>query len=585
MGSSIEWTNKTWNPSTGCTHYSSAKNGGNECLNCYAETETKRLKLMGNTKYAAGFNVVVEHEEVLNEPYTWNKPTTVFVNSMSDLFHKDVSDDFIAKVFKVMNENLQHTFQILTKRNDRIEKLPKNLTWSDNIWLGVSCGNQYATKRIPALVESPAKHKFLSIEPFIQEISDINLNGIDWVIVGGESGNNSYQVEKDEMGKEKYETVNGKVVFTHLLDANGNKIIEKTIRPMKREWVEFIKDKCLEQNVPFFFKQWGKTKNNPNPTDPTIHIQHRYHSKGGCELDGKIYRSNPTISNDSMPSISLFGTDHLIMDDVEDLVTIWELKTHLPLAEKDLFENLKEDIKKNGLYTPIMYIQALNGKKLVIEGHTRLAALLDLKHTNIPSQEVNETFNSLDEIKLWIVQNQLRRRNLTTEERLRLAFISKPTIEKLAKENLSKAGKKTLKAKDEEQNSSKIKPVDTYIEIAKLAGVGKTLAVKYNKIMEEAPKTTIEKLKKGLISISAAHSSLQNKIELVSPKPENKSIMPQKEKLEKQSNITILQNIDDGKQKISNDEIDVVMLFDKTDKLNVLKKNPNVRIGVYYLSS
>lgn len=583
MGSNIEWTNRTWNPSTGCTHYSSSKNGGNECLNCYAETETKRLKLMGNKKYEAGFDIIAEQEDTLNEPFTWKKPTTVFVNSMSDLFHKDVTVDFITKVFKVMNENPQHTFQILTKRHDRIEKLPKNLTWSDNIWLGVSCGNQYATKRIPALVESPAKHKFLSIEPFIQEISDINLNGIDWVIVGGESGNNSYQIEKDSMGEEKYEIVNGKIAFTHVLDAHGNKIIEKVIRPMKREWVDSIKDACLAQNVPFFFKQWGKTKNNPNQNDPTINKNHRYYSKGGCELDGKVYWSNPTISDNSMPSINLFGTDHLIMDKIEDLVTIWELKTHLPVAEKDLFTNLKEDIKKNGIINPILYIKAEDGKKLVVEGHTRLAALISLKEKNIPTKELTETFSSLEDIKFWMVKHQLTRRNLTTEERLRIAFLSKPTIEAMAKDNLSKAGKTSLNITDEKQNSSRIKPVDTFAEIAKLANVSRTLAVNYNKIINEAPKTIIEKLNKGSISVSAAHNTLKNKIELVAPKLESKPIIPQQEILEKQSNIIVLENIENGKQKISNDEVDVIMIFDKTDKLDVLKKNSNIRIGVYYL--
>jgi protein gp37 len=582
MGSKIEWTTKTWNPTTGCTHYSSASNGGNECLNCYAETETRRLKLMGNAKYKQGFDIIVEHEDVLNEPYTWKKPTTVFVNSMSDLLHLKISDDFIRKVFKVMNDNPQHTFQILTKRHTRIGQLPNNLIWSENIWLGVSCGTQYATKRIPALVTSLAKHKFLSIEPFIQEISDIDLNGIDWVIAGGESGNTKYKIDKDDKGQEKYEIVNNKVVFTYLLDANGNKIIDKEIRPMKKEWVDIIRNKCLEKDVPFFFKQWGKTKNNPNQQDPTINTKHRYHSKGGCELDGNVYRSNPTLSNNSAPTINLFDNEYLIMDEIEDLVTIWELKTHLPLLEKDLFENLKEDIKKNGLNAPIIYIQVPNGKKLVVEGHTRLTALLELKHKEILTKELNETFDSLDEIKLWIVKHQLARRNLTTEERVRLAFLSKPTIEKLAKENLSKAGKTTSKEIDEELNSAKIKKVDTFAEIAKIANVGRTTVVNYSKIMNEANKSTKEQLSKGLITIGAAHASLKNKIELVSPKLEKKP-NPQKEKLDKPGDIIILENIDDGKQKISHGEIDVVMIFDKNDKLNILKKNSNFRIGVFYL--
>ncbi|MBZ4042595.1 DUF5131 family protein [Flavobacterium hibisci] len=584
MESNIEWTDKTWNPTTGCTHYSSLKNGGNECLNCYAEKETKRLKLMKNEKYLKGFDIVVEHEDVLNEPYNWKHPATVFVNSMSDLFHKDVSDDFIRKVFKVMNDNLQHTFQILTKRDDRIEQLPKDLLWSDNIWLGVSCGNQWATKRIPRLVASAAKHKFLSIEPFIQEISEINLTGIDWVIVGGESGNTSYKIEKDDLGEEKYETLNGKIVFTYALDANGKRIPEKTIRPMKKEWINIIKGKCDEQNVPFFFKQWGKTKNNPNTNDPTIDKQHRYYSKGGCELDGKIYWENPTISNDSMPTVNLFGDEYLIMDEKDNLVTIWELKSYLPIAKKDLFEDLKEDIEKNGIHNPIMYVQLKNGKKLVIDGHTRLAALIKLKRKDIPTLEVTETFNNLEEIKFWIVKHQLKRRNLTNEERLRFAFLSKPTIEKIAKENLSKAGKTTSQPTDENRNSTKIKAIDTNTEIANLAGVSRTLAVNYNRIMNEGSQQIIEKLNEGKISISAAHASLKNKIELVDPKSEKKIIL-QKDKADKPSDIIYLKDLDEGKQKISNGEIDVLMIFDKTDKLDILKKFLTFKIGVYYLSS
>lgn len=584
MGSNIEWTNKTWNPTTGCTHYSSSRNGGNECLNCYAEKDTKRLKFMGNEKYKEGFDTVVEHENVLIEPYTWKQPATVFVNSMSDLFHKDISEDFIRKVFKVMNENPQHTFQILTKRHTRIEELPKDLVWSDNIWLGVSCGNQWAaTSRIPNLVKSPAKYKFLSIEPFIQEISEIDLNGIDWVIAGGESGNNSYKIEKDEMGNEKYEIVDDKQKFIYELGSDGKKIVEKTIRPMKKEWVESIKDKCLQQNVPFFFKQWGKRKNNPNPKDPTINSKNRYHSKGGCELNGKIYWANPTIANHSTPTINLFGSEYLIMDELEDLITIWELKSHLPVAEKDLFENLKEDIKKNGVINPILYIKTEDGKRLVVEGHTRLAALISLKEKNIPTKELSETFNSLEEIKYWMVKHQLTRRNLTTEERLRIAFLSKPSIEAMAKDNLSRAGKTSLNMTDEKQNSSIIRPIDTYAEIAKLANVSRTLAVSYNKIINEAPKIIIEKLNKGAISVSAAHKTLKNKIDLVAPKLESKPIIPQQEILAKQRNIIVLEKIEDGQRKISMGEIDVIMIFDKVDKLDVMKRNPNIRIGVYFL--
>ena len=249
--STIEWTIKTWNPTTGCTHIS------DECLNCYAEIMSKRLKAIGQTKYAKGFDTIVEHPYTLKEPYRWKKPTTVFVNSMSDLFHKDVSLDFIKQVFKVMNDTPQHTYQVLTKRHHRLAELSSEFNWSPNIWMGVSVGTQIATRRIEHLVNCDAKHKFLSIEPLIEEINDIDLTGIDWVIAGGESGYGA--------------------------------------RPVKLEWLLKIKDACEEFDVPFFFKQWGSYQFNPNRRDPSIRYGHPYHAKGGSQLDGKFYRENPTV--------------------------------------------------------------------------------------------------------------------------------------------------------------------------------------------------------------------------------------------------------------------------------------------------
>lgn len=627
MGSSIEWTNKTWNPTTGCTHYSSEKNGGNECLNCYAEVLTKRLKAMGNPRYQMGFDVVVEHEDVLDEPYSWKKPCTVFVNSMSDLLHKDISNDFIRKVFKVMNNTL-HTYQVLSKRHTRFEILPDDLVWSKNIWMGISCGTQYSTRRIQALVESKAEHKFLSIEPFIQEISEIELTGIDWVIVGGESGNNSYQIEKDEKGEEKYQIINDKVVYTYVLDDNGKKILEKQIRPMKKEWVEIIKDKCEEQNIPFFFKQWGKIKNNPNPNDPTLNKEHRYYAKGGCQLNGKIYGANPTVEIDTIPMLNVFGEDFYIMDEFEELNSIWELKSYLPMMEKALYSQLKENIKQNDLNDPILYYVTFEGKKLVIEGHTRLKACIELKKKSIPTKEIKENFSNLDDIKLWMVKHQCQRRNLSIVEKIRLAYFSKPTIEKLAKENLSKAGKAFSKNTTAETNTVENVKIDTYYEIAKIANVSRTTVVKYSQILTNATETIRNQLNNGSITIGKAHESLKKmeKPVIVSFGGKYTPILPVRknrqtvaDRINKQfipiespdatlrstnvfvkeeklpgieteqlitiqiDNFVILQNIDEGKEKILNDEIDVIMIFNNSDKLNILNIKPNVRIGLYYL--
>ncbi|MCE7054713.1 phage Gp37/Gp68 family protein [Algoriphagus sp. AGSA1] len=232
---SIEWTELTWNPVTGCTKISAG------CKFCYAEVMTKRLKAMGVEKYKDGFKKVRIHEETLSIPYTWKKAKVVFVNSMSDLFHKDVPLDFIQRVFKVMNENPQHVFQVLTKRADRLAKIHDKLTWSHNIWMGVSVEDERVIDRIDFLRTTRARVKFLSLEPLIGPLPKLNLQGIDWVIVGGESGHKA--------------------------------------RPMDPDWVLDIQEQCEKSKVAFFFKQWGG-KNK---------------KKAGRELNGQTYDEMPEV--------------------------------------------------------------------------------------------------------------------------------------------------------------------------------------------------------------------------------------------------------------------------------------------------
>jgi protein gp37 len=246
--SSIEWTELTWNPVTGCTKISPG------CKFCYAEVMSKRLKAMGLEKYVDGFKIRM-HTSALNVPFTWKKPKVVFVNSMSDLFHPDVPTDFIKAVFAVMNKTQQHIYQVLTKRSERLLELSTELNWTSNIWMGVSVESEDYTFRIDQLSQTSAQTKFLSVEPLIAPVNTLNLTNIDWVIVGGESGHKA--------------------------------------RPIKKDWIDHIKNKCEDNSVAFFFKQWGKAKYNVNPNDPTIISEHPHHAKGGCELDGKIYREMP----------------------------------------------------------------------------------------------------------------------------------------------------------------------------------------------------------------------------------------------------------------------------------------------------
>ena len=230
---SIEWTELTWNPVTGCTKISAG------CKFCYAEVMTKRLKSMGVEKYKDGFKKVRIHEETLGIPYTWKKSKVVFVNSMSDLFHRDVPLEFIQRVFKVMNDNPQHVFQVLTKRGDRLAEIHKQLTWSHNIWMGVSVEDECVIDRIDFLRTTGARVKFLSLEPLIGPLPGLNFQGIDWVIVGGESGHKA--------------------------------------RPMDPDWVLDIQEQCGNSRVAFFFKQWGG-KNK---------------KKAGRELNGQTYDEMP----------------------------------------------------------------------------------------------------------------------------------------------------------------------------------------------------------------------------------------------------------------------------------------------------
>lgn len=210
--SSIEWTESTWNPVTGCSKISPG------CRHCYAERLAKRLKAMGQPNYANGFEVAT-HEHMLELPLRWKKPQTIFVNSMSDLFHKNVSTEFILRIFEIMSKAYWHRFQILTKRSDRLLKLDHKIEWPSNVWMGVSVENNDYTFRIDHLQKTHASVKFLSLEPLLGPLENLQLDGIDWVVVGGESGPKA--------------------------------------RPLEESWVIDIRDQCLSASVPFFFKQWG----------------------------------------------------------------------------------------------------------------------------------------------------------------------------------------------------------------------------------------------------------------------------------------------------------------------------------------
>ena len=210
--SSIEWTESTWNPLTGCTKISPG------CKHCYAERMALRLQAMGQPNYKNGFKLTL-HERALELPLSWKRPQMIFVNSMSDLFHQDVPLEFIQRTFDVMRRASWHTFQVLTKRSKRLLELDQNINWPGNVWMGVSVESETYTFRIDHLRQTRACTKFLSLEPLLGPLPNLDLRGINWVIVGGESGPGA--------------------------------------RPIEEEWVIDIKNQCRKVRVPFFFKQWG----------------------------------------------------------------------------------------------------------------------------------------------------------------------------------------------------------------------------------------------------------------------------------------------------------------------------------------
>jgi protein gp37 len=240
LSTAIEWTDSTWNPVTGCTKISSG------CANCYAERLALRLQAMRNPSYRDGFSVTL-HKDALELPLKWKKPQSIFVNSMSDLFHEDIPLEFIQKIFDIMHRAKWHRFQILTKRAERMLELNQYLSWSPNIWMGVTVENIDNISRIEYLKGTNATVKFLSLEPLLSSLPNLNLNGINWVIVGGESGPKS--------------------------------------RPIKEDWVIDIKNQCKNENIPFFFKQWGGINKK----------------KAGRELEGRIWSETPSL----LPSAQL----------------------------------------------------------------------------------------------------------------------------------------------------------------------------------------------------------------------------------------------------------------------------------------
>ena len=274
-------------------------------------------------------------------------------------------------------------------------------------------------------------------------------------------------------------------------------------------------------------------------------------------LDGKIYYYDP-VTRTTAPTVSLFGTEYYIMDEHCGLNTIWKLKSYLPFMKPELFEQLKEDIRQNGLNDPILYYLTSDNRKVVIEGHTRLKACIEIGLKDFSTKEVREAFNSIEDIQLWMLKHQFQRRNLSSVERLELAYQSKDIIEKRAKANLSKAGK----------GDSIIEAVDTYLEIAQLAGVGKTTVVNYNNVINKASPSLIQQMRKGELSITGAYNKIKDK----SAKPEKTN-----------PEIIYIQSFDEGKELMDQKVIEGIIVLSDGEKVNTLTTIQKSKFGILVL--
>lgn len=450
------------------------------------------------------------------------KSIQIFLDS-SKLNKLSKDPEFCKQFVHAINNSPEIFYNILIKKLFPDLSSLLNLKLKDNILTGFYMDNELDQILLEKYFEIKIKRKYLYLENFELYIPELDFIKFpfEWVMIDL---------------KEKYST--GK---------------------LHQEWIEAIHKQrlnCEKYGIPFYFKGWGKAENHPNPNDPTLNPSHRYYNKAGCMLDDRIYYYDP-ITKTTASTIHLFENDYYIMDEYKGLYTIWELKSYLPIMKSELFESLKENIAKNGLNDPILYYITSDNRKIVIEGHTRLKACIDLDIKNFPIKEVKEDFNSLEDIQLWMLKHQFQRRNLSSIERLELAYQSKDIIEKRAKINLSKAGK-----------GNSVVSVDTNLEIANLAGVGKTTVVSYSNVIKNGSPKIIDKMKKGEISVSGAFNRIKDK-----PSKKHK-INPE---------IIYLKSFDEGMNLIENKIIEGIIILKTEDQINKLTSIQKAKFGILIL--
>ena len=287
-----------------------------------------------------------------------------------------------------------------------------------------------------------------------------------------------------------------------------------------------------------------ETSNPADQNEPAAEITLPYHQKGGYMENGNVCFNGKKKEIEELKWASYFGENRNVMDFYQGLVTIWEFKSHLPFMEEALFDQLKENIAQNGIIDPILYIVTPDEDKIVLEGHTRLMAAIELGLTDFPTKEITETFQSMDEIKLWMIKHQFQRRNLTNAQRLKLAYLSKPLLEEMAKKNISEGGK-----------GKKVdKPFHTSVEISKLAGVSKASVIRFANVMENASKDIVDRMMRNEISVSFAYDTIR-------------SVKPNQTQERK-----MLSSIEEGRKLIESNEISAFIIVKDEEQIKTLEK-------------
>lgn len=477
-----------------------------------------------------------KYQEILDLPNTWTYNSYIKIsNSKTGLLRINTKDKnnpvfvFYKKITEIV-KNSNHTYDILFDTATLHIPNLLNIGYGNNVVIGLHMESGLLEFLIHSIFQDPQIHrKYLHISTFDDyiDVIDYSKYAFEWLVIDLKEDSFFNLVRFQQLYKTWHEAI-------HIQRLN-----------------------CEKYNIPFYFKSWGKFENNPNPNDPTMNLKHRYYTKSGCMLDGKIYYYDP-ITKTTAPTLSLFANEYYIMDEHCGLNTIWELKSYLPFMKTELFKQLKEDIQQNGLNDPILYYLTKDGTKVVIEGHTRLRACIELGIKDFPIKEVKEDFDSIEDIQLWMLKHQFQRRNMSSVERLELAYQSKEIIEKRAKFNLSKAGKGDFITET----------IDTNLEIAQLAGVGKTTVVNYGNVITKASPSLIEQMRKGELSISGAYNKIKDKtIKTEKTNPE----------------IVYLKSFDEGKELMDKKIIEGIVVLSNEDKVNTLSAIQKSKFGILML--